>query len=141
MFKGARHSHGVPAPEKVNCSVRGLHSANLLGERKMHTVHVTESFRASPVGPLDDVTNTLIEELIGHKDPCLFDADVSAELATGLVDISIVSRGDDYDHAVTRARSVIARAIAVAGVQNKLRGSSPVQWEKLSSRSEVSTQA
>jgi hypothetical protein len=103
----------------------------------MHTVHVTEVYRASPLGTLDTVTDLVIDNLVAQQDASLFDADVSAELATGLVEISIVSRGDDYDQAVTRGCSVIWNAISAAGEHKEMRGVAPVQFEKQSSRSEL----
>jgi hypothetical protein len=107
----------------------------------MHTVHVTEVYRASPLGTLDAVTDLVIDNLVAQQDASLFDADVSAELATGLVEISIVTRGNDYDQAVTRGRSVIAESIAAAGELHEMGGASRGQFEKLSSRSALLIQA
>jgi len=107
----------------------------------MHTAHVTEIFRASPVGPLDVLTDKVLDGLVEQQDASVFDADVSAELATGLVEISIVAHGDDYDQAVTRGRSVIWKAISAAGEHKEMRGVAPVQFEKQSSRSELLIQA
>jgi len=78
---------------------------------------------------------------VAQQDVSTFDADLSAELATGLVEISIVTRGDDYDRTVTRARSVIAGSIAAAVKLHEIRGVAPVQFERQSSRSELLIQA
>jgi hypothetical protein len=107
----------------------------------MHTVHVTEIYRASPLDTLDAVTDIIIDNLVAQQDASTSDSDVSVELATGRVEISIVSGGDDYDQAVTRARSVIAEAIAAAGELHEMRGVAPVQFEKQSSRSALLIQA
>jgi hypothetical protein len=107
----------------------------------MHTVHLTEVYRASPLGTLDAVTDLVIDNLVTQQDALIFDADVSAELTTGLVEISIVSRGDDCDQTVTRGRSVIWKAIAAAGELHEKQGASPVRFEKQSSRSALLIQA
>jgi hypothetical protein len=93
------------------------------------TVKVTEVFRAGEVGALDNITDSILNELINRETEELFDADVSAELATGLVEVSVVSVGSDFSEAVSRASLAIHRAIETTGMK--------VAFDKQSERSDV----
>ena len=95
----------------------------------MKTVKVTEIFRASDVSSLDNVTDAILDELISLQTEELFDVDLSAELATGLVEVSVVSVGSDFGQAVSRASLAIHRAIEATGMT--------VAFEKQSERSDV----
>lgn len=95
----------------------------------MRTVKVTEVFHASNLSVLDNVTDAILDELINLQTEDLFDADLSAELATGLVEVSVVSVGSDFGEAVSRASLAIHRAIEATGME--------VAFDKQSERSDV----
>ena len=95
----------------------------------MKTVKVTEVFQASDLGGLDNVTDAILDELINLQTEDLFDADLSAELATGLVEVSVVSVGSDFSEAVSLASLAIHRAIEATGMK--------VAFDKQSERSDV----
>lgn len=95
----------------------------------MRTVKVTEVFHASNLSALDNVTDAILDDLINGETEELFDADVSTELATGLVEVSVVSVGSDFGEAVSRASLAIHRAIEATGMK--------VAFDKQSERSDV----
>ena len=81
----------------------------------MVAVKLTQLFVASDTRALDQVTDTLLDHLSRHENGTLFDADVSAALASGLVEVSVVATGSDFDDAVSHASDAIDRAVRAAG--------------------------
>jgi hypothetical protein len=78
-------------------------------------VKLTQLFVASDTRGLDQVTDALLDHLAGNENGKLFDADVSAALASGLVEVSVVATGSDFDEAVSHASDAIDRAVRAAG--------------------------
>lgn len=64
---------------------------------------------------LDALTDQVMDELVALESASLKDADVSATLTQGLVDITIVGVADDFDEATVIANSAIRTAIHAAG--------------------------
>lgn len=81
----------------------------------MVAVKLNQLFVARDTRGLDVVTDTVLDYLSGCEDGTLFDADVSAALASGFVEISVVATGSDFDEAVSHASDAIDRAVRAAG--------------------------
>lgn len=79
------------------------------------SVKVTEVFRVGRVSDLDHLTDAVLTHLMSLEDGSLFDADVSAELATGLVEVSVLSVAQEFDLAVERGSAAIHEAMLEAG--------------------------
>ena len=95
----------------------------------MAAVKLTQLFVARDTRGLDQVTDTLLDHLAGFENGTLFDADVSAALASGLVEVSVVATGSDFDDAVSHANDAIDRAVRAAGAATS--------FDKLSRQAEL----
>lgn len=98
---------------------------------EMLFVKVTRTFQVSgheSVAELDEHTDLVMEELLKLESDVISDSDVSAELANGVVSVSIAASADDYDAACAIADSCIRAAIHAAG------GSTP-EWVTIAMRS------
>ena len=81
----------------------------------MVAVKLTQLFVAHDTRGLDVLTDTVLDHLASNENGTLFDADVSAELTSGLVEVSVLATGSDFDDAVSHASDAIDRAERAAG--------------------------
>ena len=95
----------------------------------MVAVKITQLFVASDTRELDQLTDALLDHLAGCENGTLFDADVSAALASGLVEVSVLATCSDFDEAVSHGSDSIDRAVRAAGASTS--------FEKLSRQAEL----
>lgn len=78
-------------------------------------VKLTKRFSVRGAVDLDEHTDAVMDELMSLESDTLFDADVSAELATSTVEISVVAKSESFDEAASLADSAIRSAIHATG--------------------------
>jgi len=105
------------------------------------SVKVTEFFRIFGSRDLDQLTDDVLDELMSLEAEDLCDAEVSATLSSGIVEISIVAIGDDFDEAVTRGSAAISQAILASGNRQERAGGAGVGFDKQGERSDLLVQA
>jgi len=99
---------------------------------EMLFVKLTKTFKVEghrDTEHLDAHTDRVMEELLALESDTVTDADVSAELANGIVEVSIVVSGEDFDTAAQLADVCIRTAIHAAG------GSTP-DWKTIDFRAQ-----
>jgi len=104
-------------------------------------VKVTEVFRVLGASDLDQLTDDVLDHLVGMEGDALRDADVSVSLLSGIVEISIVSVAVDYDEAVEEGSAAIAQAILASGGRQQLVSATGVGFDKQGERSDLLVQA
>jgi len=109
--------------------------------RGVKRVKVTEVFHVESSGQLDQLTDDVLDALMEVQSTSLFDADVSATLAEGIVEISIVCIDDDFDRAVGRGRDAIRDAIVRSGGSQQFTTTPDGEFDKRAERSDLLTQA
>lgn len=81
-------------------------------------VKLTKTFNVTGVESVDELdqhTDAVMDELLALECDDVTDADISAELVRGVVEVSIVAGADNFDAALERADACIRSAIHAAG--------------------------
>jgi len=77
-------------------------------------VRLTRRFHVLGGEDLDGHTDQVMDELLALESDVISDADVSVALTDGIVEISIVASGEDFDAALDLADATIRTAIHAA---------------------------
>jgi chromosome condensin MukBEF complex kleisin-like MukF subunit len=105
--------------------------------QSVKSVKVTEVFHVEPSGQLDELTDNVLDALVKLQSPSLRDADLSATLSRGIVEISIVSIDEDFDRAVERGRDAINLAILRSGGSRQFTTTPVSGFDKRAERSDL----
>ncbi|MGV1034326.1 MAG: hypothetical protein ACOYBP_03780 [Microbacteriaceae bacterium] len=81
----------------------------------MVTAKVSRAFAVTGADDLDAHTDAVMEELLVLEDGALTDSDVSSELSSQMVVISMTATAADFDGAIALADAAIRTAIHAAG--------------------------
>lgn len=83
----------------------------------MLSVRVSRDFRLDGSQNLDAVIDILMEELLRLESVSILDSEITAELASWLLRISLIAKAETFDEAVSLGDAAIRTAIHASGGQ------------------------